>query len=76
MVHTCRARTSCGGVGNGVVVVGGDDGGGAVRIGTLCSPPSLCTQLGHEYVASDDLEGAMTAYRNALRADARHYNAM
>jgi hypothetical protein len=31
---------------------------------------------GHEYLAGEDLPAAMTAYRNALRMDGRHYNAL
>lgn len=34
------------------------------------------THTGHEYLASEDLTAAMTAYRNALRMDGRHYNAL
>ncbi|KIY92589.1 Protein bimA, partial [Monoraphidium neglectum] len=34
------------------------------------------TLAGHEYLAGEDLSAAMTAYRNALRMDGRHYNAL
>jgi len=33
------------------------------------------TLCGHEYVASDDLEKALSCFRSALRIDPRHYNA-
>ncbi|KDD75810.1 hypothetical protein H632_c490p2 [Helicosporidium sp. ATCC 50920] len=33
------------------------------------------TLSGHEYAANDDLDKALTCYRNALRADSQHYNA-
>ncbi|SPO02857.1 uncharacterized protein DNG_05534 [Cephalotrichum gorgonifer] len=33
------------------------------------------TLQGHEYVACEDYEKALTAYRSALNADKRHYNA-
>src|SRR5690554_7981319 len=33
------------------------------------------TLQGHEYVACEDYETALTAYRAALGADRRHYNA-
>ncbi|KAF5833591.1 hypothetical protein DUNSADRAFT_10043 [Dunaliella salina] len=34
------------------------------------------TLSGHEHAANDDLDSALTCYRNALRLDGRHYNAM
>ena len=33
------------------------------------------TLLGHEYTLTEDYEKAMSAFRSALRADSRHYNA-
>ena len=33
------------------------------------------TLLGHEYTLIEDYDKAMAAFRNALRVDARHYNA-
>lgn len=33
------------------------------------------TLSGHEYVANDELEKATSSFRDALRADDRHYNA-
>lgn len=39
----------------------------------LCS--YAYTLSGHEHAANDDLDSAMTCYRNALRFDGRHYNA-
>merc|ERR1711871_642903 len=34
------------------------------------------TLCGHEMVSNEDLEKAITAFRNALRYDGRHYNAL
>lgn len=34
------------------------------------------TLAGHEYLAGESFEEAMMAYRTALRADGRHYNAL
>lgn len=31
------------------------------------------TLLGHEYVVTEELEKAMSCYRNAVRIDSRHY---
>lgn len=33
------------------------------------------TLQGHEYVANEEFEKALDAYRNGIKADARHYNA-
>jgi anaphase-promoting complex subunit 3 len=33
------------------------------------------TLLGHEYVTTEELDKAMSCFRNAVRIDARHYNA-
>ena len=33
------------------------------------------TLLGHEYVMTEEMEKAMGCFRNAIRIDARHYNA-
>lgn len=33
------------------------------------------TLLGHEYVFTEELDKAMSCFRNAIRVDSRHYNA-
>lgn len=33
------------------------------------------TLLGHEYVMTEEMDKAMTCFRNAIRIDPRHYNA-
>ena len=33
------------------------------------------TLLGHEYVFTEELDKAMSCFRNAIRVDPRHYNA-
>lgn len=33
------------------------------------------TLLGHEYVLTEELDKAMSCFRNAIRVDPRHYNA-
>ena len=33
------------------------------------------TLLGHEYVATEELDKALACFRNAIRVDPRHYNA-
>ena len=33
------------------------------------------TLLGHEYTITEDYDKAMSAFRNAIRVDSRHYNA-
>lgn len=33
------------------------------------------TLLGHEYVATEELDKALNCFRNAVRLDPRHYNA-
>lgn len=37
--------------------------------------PYAYTLLGHEYVITEELDKAITAFRNAIRLDSRHYNA-
>lgn len=37
--------------------------------------PYAYTLLGHEYVLTEELDKAITAFRNAIRLDPRHYNA-
>jgi anaphase-promoting complex subunit 3 len=32
------------------------------------------TLLGHEYVFTEELDKAMSCFRNAIRVDPRHYN--
>ncbi|KAA0185008.1 hypothetical protein HAZT_HAZT012046, partial [Hyalella azteca] len=57
--------------------------GGYVKLSlTKCSlvqvEPTCCyayTLLGHEHVATEELDKALGAYRGAVRLDARHYNA-
>lgn len=34
------------------------------------------TLAGHEYLANEDFSKAQTCFRNAHKADARHYNAL
>lgn len=33
------------------------------------------TLLGHEHIATEELENALSCYRSAVRIDPRHYNA-
>lgn len=45
--------------------------------GGVCGIPRYAYTLsGHEYAANEDFDKALTCYRNALRFDTRHYNAM
>lgn len=39
------------------------------------SLPYAYTLLGHEYIVTEELDKAMTSFRNAIRLDYRHYNA-
>lgn len=33
------------------------------------------TLMAHEYIANEDFDKAISAFRNAIRSDERHYNA-
>lgn len=47
----------------------------AIRI-SLTPNAYAYTLCGHEYLAKEDFDGALAAYREALHIDERHYNAM
>ena len=53
-----------------------------ISVNTWCSSlqvdPNFAyayTLLGHEHIATEELDNALSCYRSAVRIDPRHYNA-